>query len=122
MGTHYDSEEWVEFLTDGDMCADDVDGLSVFLTLAWETWHTYTCDGGLIDRLPDPLDDPHYIAYLTLCEAVGHGTGFWCKGLDLKDPDDSRAVVAYSEFLEGQATLIDMAHDINDQLAPPPPL
>ena len=83
MGNSYEVEFWVEFLSD-DAVSRAHNCVEQFESEAFEQFEKFAEENDFKDVNSD-CDNIFWIAYLTFCDLVGHGTGFWCRADDYTD-------------------------------------
>ena len=121
MGRDYEMVGWISFLS-GDAltreeCAEQVEE---FETMALEVFERVTAKHS--EDLHSDFYCPHLIAYLTLCEVVGHGVGFWSHACDYFGTT-AKVCAEYSEFLRDRGSedcppeLLEKAQELSDMMS-----
>jgi hypothetical protein len=112
--------EWVSFLSDDALTRQDcAEQVEEFETMALEIFERMTANDE--DDLHSDFHCSHQVAYLTLCDIVGHGVGFWSYADDYLGTT-AKVCAEYSEFLRGralveQSILIEKAHELSDMMS-----
>ena len=121
MGRHYEMIEWVSFLSDDALTREDcAEQVEEFETMALEVFERMTANNA--DDLHSDFHCSHQVAYLTLCEVVGYGVGFWSYADDYLGTT-AKVCAEYSEFLRGRGDkecpkeLLQKAHELSDMIS-----
>ena len=121
MGRDYAMIEWVSFLSDDALTREDcAEQVEEFETMALEVFERMTANNA--EDLHSDFHCSHQVAYLTLCEVVGYGVGFWSYADDYLGTT-AKVCAEYSEFLRGRGDkecpkeLLQKAHELSDMIS-----